>query len=97
MRPRWLEVVRALKLMKKHQVSGEYEESDGGKCGLGEEGESIQAEQPYDEIQFMAGTVVNASTIAKRVVKIRRNFRDSGRRGEADGVVPCRALSRDGI
>lgn len=97
MRPRRLEVVRALKLMKERQVSGEYEESDSGKCGLGEEGESIQAEQPYDEVQFMTGAVVNASAIAKGVVKICRNFRDSGGRGKADCIVPRHALSRDGI
>ena len=32
-----LKVVCALELMKERQISGEYEESDGGKHGLGEE------------------------------------------------------------
>lgn len=88
MGPSRLEVVRALKLMKERQVSGENEKSDGGKRGLWEERESIQAEQPYDEVQLMARTVIYASSIAKRIVKISRNFRGSGRRGEADSIMP---------
>ena len=76
-----LKVVGALKLMKEGQVSRENEESDGGKRGLWEEGESIQAEQPYDKVQLMTGTVIYASAIAKRIVKISRHFRDRGRRG----------------
>lgn len=76
-----LKVVGALKLMEEGQVSRENEQSDGGKHGLWEEGESIQAEQPYDEVQLMTGTVIYTSAIAKGIVKISRHFRDRGRRG----------------
>lgn len=86
--PRRLEVVCALKFMKERQVSGEDEESDGGKRGLWEEGESVQAKQPYDKVQLMTGTVIYTSAIAKRVMQIGRNFRDSGRQGEAESTVP---------
>lgn len=86
--PSRFKVVRALKLMKERKVSRENEESDSGKCRLWEEGESIEAEQPYDEVHLMTGTVINASAIAKGVFKISRNFRNSGWRGEADRMVP---------
>lgn len=64
------EVVGALNLAHQVYVPRKDEEGEGGKCGGWKEVEAIQAEKPDYEVQFVAGTVVDASAVAEGVVEV---------------------------
>lgn len=87
-----LEVVRALDSPHQGDVSREDEEGESGEGGGWKEGETVQAEEPDDEVEFMAGPVVDAGAVAEGIVEVGRGFCYGGLVGEPERRVPWGAL-----
>lgn len=67
---RGLEVVSFLDAAHEAQVCGEDDQGQGGERGWGEVAQSIEAEEPEEEVEFVARTVVDALAVAEGVAEI---------------------------
>lgn len=61
-----------------------------GRIGF-EDVELAEAEEPHEEVELVTRAVVDAATVAKRVVEVDGRFVDGGVVGEAERAVPCSA------
>lgn len=81
------EVVCTLDLAHEGDVAREDEEGDGGESRGREEGEAIEAEEPDEEVEFVAGAVVDTGAVTEGVVEVGGDFGD-GRRWYAEHSMP---------
>ena len=64
------EVVCALEFAQKLGVAREDSQGERWKCGRGEQGESVEAEKPHDEVKLVARSIVYTLSVTERVVKV---------------------------
>ena len=83
-----LEVVRGLDGAHEAQVGGQDAQRERREGVRGEEGHPVQAEQPQEEVELVAGAVVDARLAAERVREVGGYLVDLGVVREAELGVP---------
>ena len=69
-----LKIVSTLDFAKELDIARKDLESERRKGGGREQGQAVEAKEPDDEVEFMAGAVIYAGAIAKGVVEVCRHF-----------------------
>lgn len=88
MRPGRLEIVGHLNDAHDGQVAGEDAQNEGSKVRGWYEGELIEAEEPDDKVELVAGAVVDAVAVAERLAEIGGDFGGGGGVGDTEVAMP---------